>query len=230
MGRPFTARAVLQAAAVATGNGSELDVSGMASASFQISGTFVATVTFEGTVDGANWIALRARNAATGARATTATAAGVYIADCAGFSLVRARVTWSSGTSVTVTAYAGPESASDGGEAVAILGTDAGASLVASTAYEASHVLKNAAGTLISLIGYNSKTAAQFIQVHNAAALPADAAVPSYVFLVPASSNFSLDIPVTGAPFTTGIVVCNSSTGPIKTIGTTDCWFSAVVK
>lgn len=106
----------------------------------------------------------------------------------------------------------------------------AGALLVASVAYEASHVLKNAAGTLISLIGYNSKTSAQFIQVHNAAALPADAAAPSYTFTVPAQSNFSLDIPITGAPFTLGIVVCNSSTGPTKTIGGADCWFSAVVK
>lgn len=106
----------------------------------------------------------------------------------------------------------------------------AGASLVTSAAYEASHVLKATPGTLISLVGYNSKASAQFIQLHDAAALPADTAVPKYTFTVPAQSNFSLDIPISGAPFTTGIVVCNSSTGPTKTIGSADCYFSAVVK
>lgn len=106
----------------------------------------------------------------------------------------------------------------------------AGASLVSSPAYEASRVLKAAPGTLVSIVGYNSKASAQFIQVHDLATLPADTAVPKYSFLVPAGSNFSLDFPVPGAPFAAGIVVCNSSTGPTKTIGSADCWFSAVVK
>lgn len=111
MGRPYTTRAVLQSAVSATGDGGTLDVSGLASVGFQVSGTFTATVTFEATINGADWFSLRAKNVATGAVAATATAAGGYVADCAGLALVRARVTWTSGTSVTITAYAGPEGA-----------------------------------------------------------------------------------------------------------------------
>lgn len=104
-----------------------------------------------------------------------------------------------------------------------------GGLLISSVAYEKSHVLKSTPGYLVSLIGYNSKASAQFIQIFNATSVPADAAVPIYTFTVPATSNFSLDIPAAGANFSIGIVVTNSSTGQTKTIGSDDCWFSAVI-
>jgi hypothetical protein len=47
-------------------------------------------------------VALNATNLTTGVIATTATAAGVYLANITGLKKIRARVTWSSGTSVTV--------------------------------------------------------------------------------------------------------------------------------
>lgn len=94
-----------------------------------------------------------------------------------------------------------------------------------SAVYEASRVVKDGPGLLYQIYGYNSKVASQYLQVHNAAALPADTAIPDILIKVAAESNFSIDLNETGEYFGEGIVVCNSSTGPTKTIGGADCWF-----
>jgi hypothetical protein len=95
------------------------------------------------------------------------------------------------------------------------------------SAYATNLVIKASPGKLFGVKGYNSKGSAQFIQLHDAISLPADTAVPKVVITVPATSNFDIDLGIYGKVFTTGIVVCNSSTAPTKTVGSADCWFDA---
>lgn len=96
------------------------------------------------------------------------------------------------------------------------------------SAYAASLVIKGSAGVLFNITGYNSSSSDQFIQLHDSASLPADTAVPAVMFKVRAGRNFSLAFGGKfGRFFSTGIVICNSSTGPTKTIGSADCWFDA---
>lgn len=96
------------------------------------------------------------------------------------------------------------------------------------TALAASLVVKASPGALYRVRGYNNKVSAQFIQIHDAAALPADAAVPISSISVPASTAFDIPYGERGRDMSLGIVVCNSSTLATKTIGAADCWIEAL--
>lgn len=77
------------------------DLNGHCVATFDLRGTFVATVVFEATLDGTNYFSLPAINQATQAMITAPTAAGVFIVSVTGFRRIRARVSaYTSGTVV----------------------------------------------------------------------------------------------------------------------------------
>jgi hypothetical protein len=114
---------------------------------------------------------------------------------------------------------------------VKTIGAYAPASYVSSSALESGKVVSASAAVFLGCMGYNSKASAQFIQVHDSAAAPADTAIPKIVITVPASSNFSIEIAgIKGVSFTNGIYLCNSSTVATKTIGLADCFFTGVYR
>lgn len=81
-------------------------VGGLATGLFQVHGISSATVTFEGTIDGTNFVAVQATSLAAGTGATTTTADGLFRIDLRGFTQVRCRISaYSSGT-ITVTGNA----------------------------------------------------------------------------------------------------------------------------
>jgi hypothetical protein len=105
-----------------------------------------------------------------------------------------------------------------------------GVSFVSSTAYEASHIAKASAGTLYGVMGFNSNAAAQYIQCFNSATVPADTTVPTITPIYAAGlSNFSFGL-VVPLYFSAGITCTNSSTGPTKTLGGTDVFFTILYK
>lgn len=93
------------AVAIAVGNEAKVcdGLSSFATLAIQIKGITVATVTFQGTVDGTNWEDVKATDLKTGTAATTATADGQFRADVRGLLKFRANLTaWTSGaTTVT---------------------------------------------------------------------------------------------------------------------------------
>jgi hypothetical protein len=81
----------------------------------QVTGTWSATLTFEGSVDGSTFVSLNATNVATSAGSTTTTANGVFAVSSSGLRFFRLRATaYTSGTAV-VTISAGPGGGAGGG-------------------------------------------------------------------------------------------------------------------
>lgn len=95
-----------------------------------------------------------------------------------------------------------------------------------SAAQQASAIVKAAPGQLLFLHFYNANAAARWLQVFDSATLPADTAIPLLTFPVAIAGTFTLNLAPLGLLMAKGIVVCNSSTGPTKTIGAADSLFT----
>lgn len=70
---------------------------------------------------------------------------------------------------------------------------------------------------------YSTNASAQYLNVFDASALPADGAVPLWSWNLPANQGVGVAYQPNGRWFKSGLVLCNSSTDATKTIGSADC-------
>lgn len=82
-----------------------------------------------------------------------------------------------------------------------------------------------APGTVYELFGYS--TIAQYIQIHDAASLPANGVNCLVQVSVAADSWWSFSFGAGGLRFFNGLQVCNSTTSISKTLGAADTQFVA---
>lgn len=95
-------------------------------------------------------------------------------------------------------------------------------------AQAASIIVKDRGAKLLRVFGFNALAGTQFLQVHDSAVVPIDTAVPLIVIALAASSPFQIDFTGFAMPFQNGCVICNSTTGPTKTIGAANCLITAL--
>lgn len=98
--------------------------------------------------------------------------------------------------------------------------------MASSTGAAASLIALTEKGRLYGIRVYNSNLAARYVQLYDAATLPADGAgtEPLVSKSIAATSYGEIPFPE-GRRMTAGIVVCNSTTGHQKTIGAADMLF-----
>lgn len=159
----------LLSAVAATGAGTSLETAGYGVASFQVTGTFSATVTWQGSNDNSNWVSIPARKVADDAVATTATATGIYIVNTQGVHFIRPNVTAYTSGSVTVKGTQGEQ-----------FPGQPGVTLKGSTGAHGS----SAPGSGVVVAGYDG-TSIRFLRMANADSISAG----SLLAVVPTSSD-----------------------------------------
>jgi hypothetical protein len=103
---PVPSSARLHNGSTAISNGAELSVVGLGAATIQISGTFVATILFEGSVDGTTFFSIPVIPVSGGLGTLSANAPGAFRVNTAGLAEIRARISSYTSGSVTIDAIA----------------------------------------------------------------------------------------------------------------------------
>lgn len=238
-GGVVTGATALQSAAAATGNGTALNVTGYNVATAEVTGTFVGTITWEGSRDGGTTYYSIDATAIGGSVATTATTTGLYTLSVKALTHIRARVSAYTSGSITVAANLSISTPLNQNHATTLSTLLAGEDptngvtahvrkplavttytpdLDTSAALEASSVTKASPGVLYGFSCANTNAAARWIQFFNSTTVPADTTVPFLEYSVPAEGTYALYFEQ-GIPFSTGIAWCISSTNGAKTVG-----------
>lgn len=97
-------------------------------------------------------------------------------------------------------------------------------------ALAASLVVMTHSGVVYRISMSNTNVAARYLQVFDAAAVPADGAVPLFSKLVAIGGDVELPFGVHGRAFGQGCVVVSSSTQATKTISAADALFDVQFK
>ncbi len=100
---------------------------------------------------------------------------------------------------------------------------------VNSTAYQKSIIVCKKPIVLLGFTVYNTGPA-QFIQFFDDVAVPAEGSTPIIPMPIGADSLLGFYWGTEGRYFPHGLVMCNSSTDSIKTIGSDDCWFDVQLR
>jgi hypothetical protein len=229
---PVTPQAVSTTGNITALNGSvTLTTQGTSGVAIDLRGTFVATVTFQGTIDGTTFFNLQATPVASSnnvAAVTTAAAAGAWYVQSGGCVQVRAIATaFTSGTiTATIRGVTSPGwvySASVGAtNAVTISSgtvttvTTVGsqtpvvptASFINSAATTNATAVKASAGTVWSIIVSNVNAAARYVKFYNLAVAPTvGTSVPVFTITISAGSTVQIDGGANGIRFGTGIAL-----------------------
>jgi hypothetical protein len=149
----------MQSAAVATGNGVPLTVNDKGTVGASVTGTFVGTITWEGSTDGSTtWSSTYCSRIDTLVSDTTTTTTGQFICNTAGFTGFRARISAYTSGSITVTGFptaAGGGGGAGGGGSLSATATAAAPSYVegytqAALSVDLSGNLRTTMGTLLA--------------------------------------------------------------------------------
>lgn len=105
-----------------------------------------------------------------------------------------------------------------------------GWSIYKSSVAEASNIVKGFSATIRAVMMYNGNASTRTCQIFSSGSVPADNTVPNWLFTVVPSTLSGYDFGPDGLILSSGLTVCNSTTIPIKTLGSADSYFWIIYK